>query len=72
MNDVGGVIIDNNLSFPPKRGKPKLKKHTVLLIKTVTTIISRRNSSVAKDEMWFSREKKLIKQDKAIDDFDDK
>jgi len=32
----------------------------------------RRNSSVAKDEMWFSREKKLIKQDKAIDDFDDK
>ena len=66
MNDVGGVIIDNNFSFPPKRGKPKLKKHTV------TTIISRRNSSVAKDEMWFSREKKLIKQDKAIDDFDDK
>ena len=28
MNDVGGVIIDNNFSFPPKRGKHKLKKHT--------------------------------------------
>ena len=46
---------------------------TSLLIKLCSWIISRRNSSAAKNEMWINREKKLIKQEKAIsDDFEDK